>query len=248
MCIFVQSRLDLNIIIIYRFYILLRVYHLWLASALIKTKPPPWVFQPFKHIYSPVCSDCNKNLKFWAWVYICMQKSKYLTLSGLSGPQWWLSKQPFSVSKNNPFKTVLGAVASLGAWCYGNIKNAYLAKPKPPLSNLDHNMNQLVPSYKSVFKTHKTEYITVNVWTKDSKEALKGCFFLAWCYNKWQFSHFQYKTTLGLNEIDYQHESVKKTHYSNSRTTESKLIKWFLYKIWNTKFLRRMLNGAAIAD
>ncbi len=36
--------------------------------------------------------------------------------------------------------------------CYGNVKNAYAAKSKPPLSNSDHNVVHLIPSYKSVFQ------------------------------------------------------------------------------------------------
>ncbi len=60
--------------------------------------------------------------------------------------------------------------------CYDNVKNAYAAKSKPPLSNSDHNVVHLIPSYKSVFKTCKPEYKMVNVWTEDSMETLKGCF------------------------------------------------------------------------
>ncbi len=50
------------------------------------------------------------------------------------------------------------------------------AKSKPPLSNSDHNVVHLIPSYKSVFKTCKPEHKMVNVWTEDSMETLKGCF------------------------------------------------------------------------
>ncbi|KAK0141045.1 RNA-directed DNA polymerase from mobile element jockey [Merluccius polli] len=40
--------------------------------------------------------------------------------------------------------------------CYGNIKDAYTARARPPLKNSDHN--------------------TVKVWTNDKLEELKGCF------------------------------------------------------------------------
>lgn len=60
--------------------------------------------------------------------------------------------------------------------CYGSVKNAYVDKPKAPLSNSDHNVLHLIPSYESVFKTYKPEYKTVNIWTEDSMETLKGCF------------------------------------------------------------------------
>ena len=60
--------------------------------------------------------------------------------------------------------------------CYGNIKNAYTAKPLPPLSNSDHNTVQLIPIYKTVFKRGKPQTKTVTVWDKDSIETLKGSF------------------------------------------------------------------------
>lgn len=69
--------------------------------------------------------------------------------------------------------------------CYGNVKNAYVAKSKPPISNSDHNVVHLIPSYRSVFKTCRPEYKTVNIWTEDSMEALKGCF--AW--TDWSIFH-----------------------------------------------------------
>ncbi len=52
----------------------------------------------------------------------------------------------------------------------------YAAKSKLPLSNSDHNVVHLIPSYKSVFKTCKLEHNTFNVWTEDSMETLQGCF------------------------------------------------------------------------
>lgn len=57
-----------------------------------------------------------------------------------------------------------------------NIKNAYTAKPKPPLANSDHNTIQLIPTYKTVLKQNKPRTKTVAVWTEDSIETLKGCF------------------------------------------------------------------------
>ena len=41
---------------------------------------------------------------------------------------------------------------------YGNIKNAYTAKPLPPLSNSDHSDTvQLIPIYKTAFKRSKPQ-------------------------------------------------------------------------------------------
>ena len=56
--------------------------------------------------------------------------------------------------------------------CYGNIKGGYSAKPKPPLSNSDHNTIHLIPAYKSVFKSSKPEHKTVNVWSDDAIETV----------------------------------------------------------------------------
>lgn len=48
--------------------------------------------------------------------------------------------------------------------------------PKPPLSNSDHNVVQLIPTYRTVLKSSKPYTKTVKVWTTDSIESLKGCF------------------------------------------------------------------------
>lgn len=60
--------------------------------------------------------------------------------------------------------------------CYGNIKDAYVAKARPPLGNSDHNAVHLLPIYRSVFKSNKPASKVVNVWSSDSIEELKGCF------------------------------------------------------------------------
>lgn len=39
--------------------------------------------------------------------------------------------------------------------CYGNVKDAYVAKPKPPLSTCDHNIIYLIPIYKTLLKRTK---------------------------------------------------------------------------------------------
>ena len=60
--------------------------------------------------------------------------------------------------------------------CYGNIKNAYTAKVKPPLGSSDHNAVYLIPTYKSLLKSNKPQVKTVSVWNNDSVETLKSCF------------------------------------------------------------------------
>lgn len=60
--------------------------------------------------------------------------------------------------------------------CYGKIKDAYAARPRPPLSNSDRNVIQLLPTYRSLIKSSKPELQTVKVWSSDKMEELKGCF------------------------------------------------------------------------
>lgn len=60
--------------------------------------------------------------------------------------------------------------------CYGNINNAYIAKPKPPLANSDHNVIHLIPTYKTMLKRSKPQVKTVTLWTEEGIESLKGCF------------------------------------------------------------------------
>lgn len=61
--------------------------------------------------------------------------------------------------------------------CYGNIKHAYTAIAKPPLSNADHNTVHLIPTYKTALKSCKPLVKSINAWSEDSIETLKGCFF-----------------------------------------------------------------------
>lgn len=60
--------------------------------------------------------------------------------------------------------------------CYGNIKDAYVARSKPPLANSDHNTIHLIPTYKSMLKRSKPQTKTVTVWSENSVEELRGCF------------------------------------------------------------------------
>ena len=61
--------------------------------------------------------------------------------------------------------------------CYGNIPGAaYIAKIKPPIANSDHDTVHLIPKYRPVLKRSKPVLKTVNVWSVDNVETLKGCF------------------------------------------------------------------------
>lgn len=61
--------------------------------------------------------------------------------------------------------------------CYGNIKDAYAARIRPPLSNSDHNTIQLIPIFKPVIKRSKLVFKTISVWKEEHKEKLSGCLF-----------------------------------------------------------------------
>uniref|UniRef100_W5LXJ6 Uncharacterized protein n=1 Tax=Lepisosteus oculatus TaxID=7918 RepID=W5LXJ6_LEPOC len=60
--------------------------------------------------------------------------------------------------------------------CCGNIKEAYSAKAKPPLSNSGLNTVHLIPTYWTVLKSSRPVTKTVHVWTDGSIEMLRGCF------------------------------------------------------------------------
>lgn len=67
----------------------------------------------------------------------------------------------------------------------GKVKNAYVAKPKPPLANSDHNAIHLIPTYETMLKRRKPQVETVTVWSDDGIEKLKGCFL----YTDWNVFH-----------------------------------------------------------
>lgn len=47
------------------------------------------------------------------------------------------------------------------------------------LSNSDHNIIHLLPTYRSVLNSCKPETQTVKAWTSDKIEELNGCFLCA---------------------------------------------------------------------
>ena len=64
--------------------------------------------------------------------------------------------------------------------CYCNIKNAYKSLSKPPLRTSDHNIIQLLPTYKSVLKTGNILQ-KLTVWNDDGTAKLRGCFECTLC-------------------------------------------------------------------
>ena len=76
--------------------------------------------------------------------------------------------------------------------CYGNVKDAFVAEAKPPLSSSkppfnmsDHNVVHLIPTYRSLLKRSKPQVKTIHVWNNDGIETLKGCF----CCTDWSLFH-----------------------------------------------------------
>lgn len=60
--------------------------------------------------------------------------------------------------------------------CYGNIKDAYSARARPPLGNSDHKVIHLLPVYWSIFKLNKPVLHQVNVWSQEKMEESNSCF------------------------------------------------------------------------
>ena len=55
--------------------------------------------------------------------------------------------------------------------CYGNVKDAYTARAKPPLSNSDHNAIHLLTTYRSgLVMSLSPEIRTVMVWSDENIE------------------------------------------------------------------------------
>ena len=59
---------------------------------------------------------------------------------------------------------------------YGNISDAYISKCRPPLGRSDHNVIHLLPRYRQKLKTEKPKVQTIQQWTNDNTEKLRGCF------------------------------------------------------------------------
>ena len=54
--------------------------------------------------------------------------------------------------------------------CYGNIVSAYKERMCPKLGSSDHNIIQLLPSYKQALKRSKPTTVVTRNWSTESKE------------------------------------------------------------------------------
>ena len=60
--------------------------------------------------------------------------------------------------------------------CYGSIKGAYKASPRPPLGSSDHNTIYLTPMYRPTLKREKMKTREVKLCSEDAVVKLQGCF------------------------------------------------------------------------
>lgn len=59
--------------------------------------------------------------------------------------------------------------------CYSNIKNAFIAEPKPHFGKSDHLAIRLKPTYIKRLKAQPVTIKTVNTWTASAQAGLQGC-------------------------------------------------------------------------
>lgn len=59
--------------------------------------------------------------------------------------------------------------------CYGNVDNAYISYPLPPLGNSDHNNILLMPKYRPILRKTKPVVKTVLRWDPEAIEKMRGC-------------------------------------------------------------------------
>ena len=60
--------------------------------------------------------------------------------------------------------------------CFGNVEGAYVPRSRPPLGRSDHNVIHLLPKYRQKLKREKPVVKSIQSWTEDSIEELRGCF------------------------------------------------------------------------
>lgn len=60
--------------------------------------------------------------------------------------------------------------------CYGNVRNAYRAYKKPPLSTADHNAIHLVPAYRTLLQREGVVKKQVKQWSEEAIETLRACY------------------------------------------------------------------------
>lgn len=59
--------------------------------------------------------------------------------------------------------------------CCSNIRNAFVAEPKPHSGKSDHLAIQLKPTYTKRLKAQPATVKTVNTWTDNAQASLQGC-------------------------------------------------------------------------
>lgn len=122
--------------------------------------------------------------------------------------------------------------------CYGNIKNAYKAYNKPPLSTADHNVVHLIPAYRTKLQREGVVKKLVKKWDDDVVEELQGCFESTDWEVLTQGSSLEEATEVVSHYITFCEEM----------TIATKSVKVFSNnKPWITKALKKTLNEKKIA-
>lgn len=121
--------------------------------------------------------------------------------------------------------------------CYGNVKDAYVAKAKPPLSNCDHNTVHLTSTYKSLLKRTKPHTKPISVWSEDSIETLKGRF----DSTDWDLFHEMDIETATESITDYIHFCVDSI-VEKKTVTVFQIIQSFITKEIKECLNRKKLN------
>ena len=78
--------------------------------------------------------------------------------------------------------------------CFGTVPEAYSSMALPPLGTADHDSVLLAPVYKPVVPRFEKIIRTVQTWTAESIECLRGCFDCT----DW---HMFYDSTSNLTEL-----------------------------------------------
>ena len=122
--------------------------------------------------------------------------------------------------------------------CYGNVKNAYKAFRKPPLSTADHNVVHLIPAYRTKLQREGVIKKQVKKWDSAAIDTLQACFECTEWEVLTQGNSLEEATDVVTDYITFCEAMVVPT----------KTVKVFSNnKPWITKALKSTLNEKKIA-
>ena len=123
--------------------------------------------------------------------------------------------------------------------CYGNVKNAYKACKKPPLSTADHNVVHLIPAYRTKLQREGVLKKQVEKWDDDAViETLQAC-----------YECTDWEVLMQDNSLEEAADVVTDyIHFCEAMIVPTKTVKVFSNnKPWITKALKSTLNEKKIA-